>query len=116
MRRPWLVLAVWLVTRAWAVASGLQHLPYPRNDILFNDVDVYVIVGEDPGVLEERDHHEEGHQQPHRGEPRRQGREGRRLEVAEELPDHQDGQGEGGVLAGAGGDDPSPLSVSGTKP
>ena len=42
VRRPWLILAVWLVTRAWAVASGLQHLPYPRNDILFNDVDVYV--------------------------------------------------------------------------
>ncbi len=41
-RSPAAVLVLWGLTRAWAVASGLQWVPYPRNDVLYNDVDVYV--------------------------------------------------------------------------
>ena len=39
--RPGAVVAVWLVTRAVIAMAGLEHLPYPRNDVLYNDVEVY---------------------------------------------------------------------------
>ncbi len=32
---------LWLITRAWALASGSQLLPYPQSQFLFSDVQLY---------------------------------------------------------------------------
>lgn len=36
-----LLLITWVITRAWAIASGFQALPYPSAEFLFSDVRLY---------------------------------------------------------------------------
>jgi hypothetical protein len=35
------LIVLWVLTRLWAVGSGLQYLPYPTGEYLFSDVQLY---------------------------------------------------------------------------
>lgn len=40
LKLPTLIL-VWFITRAWAILSGFQIIPYPNSEFLFSDVRLY---------------------------------------------------------------------------
>ena len=40
-RSPWLIVALFAVSRAWAVAAALGHMGYPAGHLVINDVTLY---------------------------------------------------------------------------